>query len=241
MKYKIKLNLTRTAILAAFWYAFNYRIISFTQKLSGFGRGSRAFYAVNNDFIDGEQTLGVVMTVLYIVFAYLFLKRELIESVVRTGRDRFIKSTMTNVMADAVIFALEYCAVNLVACLIFIKFDVLLHYNLFIFHITLFFAAAVYFSFVGFITVLLRTVFNFKSFYMYASIFVFLILYSLREIMVFIQPSNIFSYINTWLVSGQFDLATYFVNMLMVIICSVICFIINRLVIAKKDIITNEK
>ena len=148
---------------------------------------------------------------------------------------------MSTAVAEAIIFSVEYTCVNIVLSLIFAKADILKRVNLLLFSATFIVALSAFFGFVGIFAIFLKLICNFKSYYMYLEILIFVVLYSLTAFDINIMPSLTTAYASLWFSQGEFDAAQYISTIISVCLVSAAVYIINRLIFGKKDIILNEK
>ena len=142
---------------------------------------------------------------------------------------------------EAIVFSVEYTCVNIVLSLIFAKADILKRVNLLLFSATFIVALSAFFGFVGIFAIFLKLICNFKSYYMYLEILIFVALYSLTAFDINIMPSLTTAYASLWFSQGEFDAAQYISTIISVCLVSAAVYIINRLIFGKKDIILNEK
>lgn len=151
------------------------------------------------------------------------------------------KKEMSTAVAEAIVFSVEYTCVNIVLSLIFAKADILKRVNLLLFSATFIVALSAFFGFVGIFAIFLKLICNFKSYYMYLEILIFVALYSLTAFGINIMPSLTTAYASLWFSQGEFDAAQYISTIISVCLVSAAVYIINRLIFGKKDIILNEK
>ena len=169
------------------------------------------------------------------------IKRNNEAVILRNGKDKYIKKEMSTAVAEAIVFSVEYTCVNIVLSLIFAKADILKRVNLLLFSATFIVALSAFFGFVGIFAIFLKLICNFKTYYMYLEILIFVALYSLTAFDINIMPSLTTAYASLWFSQGEFDAAQYISTIISVCLVSAAVYIINRLIFGKKDIILNEK
>lgn len=238
MKYKLKENIIRTVLLCGIW------LIENIQNIESYGKADTS--AKYNQFIldyicNPYEIIGIIAGAIFIFSLHSILKRNNEAVILRNGKDKYIKKEMSTAVAEAIIFSVEYTCVNIVLSLIFAKADILKRVNLLLFSATFIVALSAFFGFVGIFAIFLKLICNFKSYYMYLEILIFVALYSLTAFGINIMPSLTTAYASLWFSQGEFDAAQYISTIISVCLVSAAVYIINRLIFGKKDIILNEK
>lgn len=238
MKYKLKENIIRTVLLCGIW------LIENIQNIESYGKADTG--AKYNQFIldyicNPYEIIGIIAGAIFIFSLHSILKRNNEAVILRNGKDKYIKKEISTAVAEAIVFSVEYTCVNIVLSLIFAKADILKRVNLLLFSATFIVALSAFFGFVGIFAIFLKLICNFKSYYMYLEILIFVALYSLTAFDINIMPSLTTAYASLWFSQGEFDAAQYISTIISVCLVSAAVYIINRLIFGKKDIILNEK
>lgn len=188
------------------------------------------------------QIVGVTFTILFVLSSARVLVLDNTCFLVKYNRDGFVKHKIKKMAINTALFVLEYIAVQVIFCIIFCKFSLLIELNFFICMLLLYVSLFEYFIIVGMSMLFFQYLFNFKNVYIVVPAIIFIgLAFFEYKFGIDIAPVYFSGFIGNFIELGIFDWLDYLVNIIETVIVFLILAIMSRIVFLKKDIIVDEK
>ncbi len=242
MKYSLsKINIVQIVFFVCEWFLATLNSgYYFTERIKYIEDFSRHFMHSSAGYTALQGNVGIVMTAFYCIMLHQFIRNVGIRDIISYGRDKFVFHDIKSITKFTFLFVFEFWIVNIILCMVFCDFSLLLETQFFLCNILFFVTLFLYFIIVGFTMLLLRYVLCFKKGYMLITIAFFFFL-TIINFYIALTPVFYSSFIYDWFRNNAFDALDYCINIGKAIIIIAILIAANRLVFSRKDIILNEE
>lgn len=188
------------------------------------------------------QVVGITFTVLFALYLSKVLHIDNAYEIIKYNRDNFVKHKIKEILISTLLFVFEYIGVQIIFCMVFCKFSVLLDVNFFACMVLLYISLFEHFIIVGMCMLFFQYLLAFKNAYIVFPIILFCLL-TIAEYTLGINVSTVYfsEFIGEFVSAGIFDWFSYLIDMLETIVVTAIFGIASRMVFLRRDIIIDEK